>query len=356
MQDIYFNAAGHGTPDAAVIRRIIEHLELDLEVGHNRAYEMVQDELQAAHANAARLIGGEVSQVGFQPATTIGWRSVVAHLPMAGKRLLMAPHEWGEHVHLLKTLAANVGATADVLPPLDFSAPDLGVWQATLADDVAAVFAPMVSSVAGIHYPIEAIGALQRSPHTMFIVDAAQALGQVPVDVKTLGCDALVGTTRKWVRGPRQTAIFWLSENILNHCPALKEDTLAPRDFKVSVRLGQGMALRLVLERTVETTQAEIRSRAEHVRAHADRLGLDPLTDPSVGTGAIALRIPKRSHARIQSSLENAGITVKWPVPQRDEPLAGIDETDGKVMRIAPHIYNTTEQIDAAFEVIERAL
>lgn len=356
MQDIYFNAAGHGTPDAAVVRRIIEHLELDLEVGHSRAHEMVQDELDAAHQSAARLVGGEIAQVGFQPATTVGWRSVVAHVPIAGKRLLVAPHEWGEHIHLLKTLAANVGARVEVLPPLDFSAPDLSTWQAALADDVAAIFAPMITSVAGIHYPIEAIGALQRPPQTMFIVDAAQALGQVPVDVRTLGCDALFGTTRKWVRGPRQTAIFWLSENILNRCPTLHADTLAPRDFKVSVRLGQGTALRLVQERTVEQTRTDIRSRTDRIRTHADRLGLKTLSAPSYGTGAVALRIPGRVHEDVRNNLENAGITVKWPVPQRDEPLAGLDEADGKVMRIAPHIYNTTAQIDAVFEAIERAL
>ncbi|MEP3276336.1 MAG: aminotransferase class V-fold PLP-dependent enzyme [Stappiaceae bacterium] len=356
MEEIYFNAAGHGTPDAAVVRRIIEHLELELEVGPTRAYETVGDELEAAHTNAARLIGGNLTHTGFQPSTTVGWRSVIAHLPISGKRLLVAPHEWGEHVHLLKTLAANGGATIELLPQIDFAAPDLSAWQAAMGDDVAAIFAPMVSSVAGIHYPIEAIGALQRSPDTMFIIDAAQALGQIPVDVKKLGCDALVGTTRKWVRGPRQTALLWLSENISHRCPAVHADTLASRDFNISVRLGQGVALDLVLERTVEAIRIELKTRTDQIRAHAEKLGLPILSHTSFGTGAVALRIPKQAHKQIEANLEIAGITVKWPVPQRDEPFAGVDDANNKVMRIAPHLYNTLEQIDALFEAIERTL
>ena len=42
-----------------------------------------------------------------------------------------------------------------------------------------------------------------RSPEVPYLVDACQAVGQMPIDVARLGCDFLAATARKFVRGPR---------------------------------------------------------------------------------------------------------------------------------------------------------
>ncbi len=43
------------------------------------------------------------------------------------------------------------------------------------------------------------------------LVDAAHALGQLPVDVERLGADFYVANCHKWLAGPRGSALMWAS-------------------------------------------------------------------------------------------------------------------------------------------------
>jgi selenocysteine lyase/cysteine desulfurase len=52
--------------------------------------------------------------------------------------------------------------------------------------------------------------ALARSRGALAIVDGAQAVGQIQVDVQALGCDAYVGSPHKWIRAPKGTGFLYL--------------------------------------------------------------------------------------------------------------------------------------------------
>ncbi|MEM7508200.1 MAG: aminotransferase class V-fold PLP-dependent enzyme [Pseudomonadota bacterium] len=348
MSMTYLNAAGHGLPDRRVVRRMIRHLEREAEIGAEEAAAESAGDLAQTRANAARLLGAGLEETGLASTTVATWLAIVARLDMAGKRVLVAPHEWGANLRLLDRIASQNGAHIERLPPIDFATPDLSAWAERIDEDVAAICTPMVTSVTGHPYPVAAIGTLPRPESARFIVDAAQAVGQVPVRVAELGCDALVATTRKWVRGPRQSAIFWMSPGLGQ--PGLIE----PMDANLAVRLGQGEALRLVLEEPGETYAASLAPLNTHARARAADQGLRCLTPQDAGTAAVALAIPQAMRDPISSALAEADILVKWPTPWHEEPDSELAAPDFAVMRISPHVYNTADQIDAVFDVIAR--
>jgi selenocysteine lyase/cysteine desulfurase len=47
------------------------------------------------------------------------------------------------------------------------------------------------------------VGEVAREAGVFFLLDATQTVGQIPLDVRRLGCHALAGTSRKYLRGPR---------------------------------------------------------------------------------------------------------------------------------------------------------
>ena len=63
--------------------------------------------------------------------------------------------------------------------------------------------------------PAEAIGELCRAAEVPYLVDACQAVGQMPVDAARLHCDYLAGTSRKVLRGPRGVGFLYVAERVL---------------------------------------------------------------------------------------------------------------------------------------------
>jgi len=64
----------------------------------------------------------------------------------------------------------------------------------------------------GIALPIEEIcqKVKTKNPATFVLVDGAQAVGQIPVDLETLGCDFYAGDGHKWLVGPDQTGFLYI--------------------------------------------------------------------------------------------------------------------------------------------------
>ncbi|MEO1161570.1 MAG: aminotransferase class V-fold PLP-dependent enzyme, partial [Pseudomonadota bacterium] len=310
----------------------------------------VADELSDVRVRAGHFISASPGTLGLAATTFSSWLSIVARLPIAGKRLLVAPHEWGQNIAALRVLADNAGGRVETLPDLDLSAPDLAAWSACIDEDVAAVFTPYISSVAGLRYPVEAIGALPRPENTLVIVDGAQALGQTPIDVSRLGCDVLVATCRKWLRGPRGTALLWIADPDRF---GLSIEDVEPFDVNAALRLGLGAAIREATLHSVKTIEHQVQSLARHAHTLALQHGFMPLGEAPPASGACSVYVPSQRRECLQNALNEAGIHIKWPNAEQDEPVSETGKTGHEVMRISPHVYNSTEDIEVLFDLLK---
>jgi len=349
MSVSYLNAASHGLPDRAVLRRMIAHLDLEAMIGVVPAVAQIEEELAQVHDAAAALFHAPKAHVGFDSGTLSAWRAYVSGLPMTGKRFLVAPHEWGENIAALRAMTKDTGAVIEVLPALDLDAPDLSAWQERIDDDVSAILLPMVSSVGGLKYPVAAVGALERPASAKIVVDAAQAIGQVEIDTAQLGCDAIFATTRKWIRGPRQTALFWTAD-------AERRAATERLSANETLRLGLGVALSQLAARGVAGTATTLKERSDKIRENAKALGLDCLGSAQCGTAAVTVLIPTDKAPGVEAALATADIVVKWPQHERDEPMSGLTLAETRPVRIAPHITTELSEVDDAFAVIEEAV
>lgn len=86
--------------------------------------------------------------------------------------------------------------------------------RATLRPDTRLVAILHSSNVTGAVQPIADIGRVVRETRAIFLVDAAQSLGHVPVDVAKLDVDLLAAPGHKGLLGPLGTGVLFIREGI----------------------------------------------------------------------------------------------------------------------------------------------
>ena len=69
---------------------------------------------------------------------------------------------------------------------------------------------PHISSSRAIRYPVDQLCTLARARGIWSVVDGAQSLGHVAVDVQAMGCDAFFASPHKWTLGPVGTGLLYV--------------------------------------------------------------------------------------------------------------------------------------------------
>jgi len=368
----YLNAAGSGLPDASVRRRMIDHLRREDEIGPVAAEAEAAEEIAALRPRLAGLIGAEADEIAFLDWGTLAWNAAILSMRLAGRRVLVAPGEWSSNVALLQRLGARI----EIMATDGAGRLDIGGIAARIDGDLAGIFLPQVSSLTGERYPAEAIGALDRPDGCLYVVDAAQSLGQMPVSMAALAADILAGPTRKWLRGPKGTGLLAVRRKALAYLApsrladdgtlrwpygpgdARAEDIATARRFEKSaafapLRLGLAAALEVYLADPAGI-HARLGTLAAHVRHRAARLGLALAGAEPEPSAIVTLQGPAAAIDAMAAAAATAGFTIKRAMPSC-EPLRPARTVRGGFLRVSPHVYNSEAEIDALFDVLARA-
>lgn len=349
----YFNAASHGLPAPHVYEAMINFMKAQAKSTSAPITLTCDEELFNAKKAIASVISARVEQLGFASTTTDAWHAVSGSLDLAGKRILVTEHEWGDYYRLL---AKRDDIEVQVLPSLDFAKPDLSSWEQLIDDDVAAIFVPLVTSIAGYRYPVEDIGALPRSINTKLIVDAAQALGQTEVNVSHLNCDAIISTCRKWMRGPRQTALFWINDTWGNQDQPITASALAPADQNQALIVGAGAAAQSILQHSIHQIERQLSIQANEIRTWAAATGIRVYGGENAKSAIVSLVLGQTELKAVNDALARVGIVGKVVDIHTAEPLAQNPNDPQKLLRLSAHVYNSNSELEQLENVISRAV
>jgi L-cysteine/cystine lyase len=165
---------------------------------HFDSLERIAEELRG---RLARLLGADTDEVALTRSTTDGMNVVLSGLPLAPGDEVLTSDE--EHAGLLAPLAA-LGARGVVIRQAPFG-------------DVASAIGPRtkliaVSHVSWISGKVAPVADLAASGLPV-LVDGAQGLGAIPVDVRALGCDFYAAAGQKWLCGPDATGVLYIQRN-----------------------------------------------------------------------------------------------------------------------------------------------
>ncbi|KAF5085550.1 Cysteine desulfurase [anaerobic digester metagenome] len=168
-----------------------------------------------AHEKVARFIGGEAGVTVFTKNATDAINMVAQGLSWKpGDRVATTILE--HHSNLLPWRAlAKQGVALDVIGiDADYSL-DLAALEKTLAaGGVRLVAITHASNVLGVTTPVREIAALCREHGALLLVDGAQSLPHMPVNVADLGCDILCFAGHKMF-GPTGTGVLWMRDLLI---------------------------------------------------------------------------------------------------------------------------------------------
>jgi selenocysteine lyase/cysteine desulfurase len=209
----HFNNAGAALPTRQVLDTVIEHLELEARVGGYMAADLVAERSAAVYASVAHLVGASADEIALVENATRAWDMVAYSLGASfgpGDRVLTSRAEYASNVIGLLQLAARTGASVEVVPDDESGQLDVDALATMLDERVRLVAMSWIPTQGGLVNPAAAVGAVTRPAGVPYLLDACQAVGQLPIDVDALGCDFLSATGRKYLRAPRGTGLLYV--------------------------------------------------------------------------------------------------------------------------------------------------
>ncbi|SEL83125.1 pyridoxal 5-phosphate dependent beta-lyase [Blastococcus sp. DSM 46786] len=324
------------------------HARHEAELGGYVAEATADDLLQQGRSVLGGLAGMAAADVAFVEsaqaalvALLSGWR-----LP-AGSRVACLPGEFAPNVAQLRA----AGLRPEPLPVDGLGRADLdGVDRLLATDPPRVVHLTHVASHRGLVQPGREVAALCRAAGVPLVLDAAQSLGHVDVD---LGADVVYGTSRKWLAGPRGVGVLIARPHVAAHlAPVLPEPEGVPpmRAFEsgeahVAGRVGLVVAVGEHLAAGPDRVRARLAGLGRLTRELLDGVAgwrvVEPLDEPTATT---TLRPPDgvdvvATRARL---LTEHGIVLSAFGPERAP-----GEMTGPVLRVSPHLDATAEDLEA---------
>ncbi len=199
----YLNAGTDGPLPVRAVEASVRELQRELDDGRAMAHferrTELRTELRGAYALA---LSAEAADVALTTCTSEGMAQVVGGLELGRDDEIVTSDE--EHPGLLGALAAARELRGVNVREVPFAelANAVGPRTRLLA-------CSHVGWVSGSLAPVE-LAELD----VPVLLDGAQGVGAVPVDVRALGCDAYAGAGQKWLCGPDSTGMLWVSPEL----------------------------------------------------------------------------------------------------------------------------------------------
>jgi selenocysteine lyase/cysteine desulfurase len=359
---IYLNHAAVSPLPLRAKDRMQSYLEELVHRGAAGYPTAVFDVLDRARRLSARLIGTTPERVFFVRSTTQGLSIVATGLPRLGE---------GDNVVLVeREFPANIRPWL----PLRRRGVDVRLVSQrdgrVLMDDLAAavdertavVSVSFVQFLSGFRIDVARVAELCRRRDALFVLDAIQGLGAFPLDVEAQGVDFLSADAHKWLLGPEGVGIGFASPRALERIEPAVEGWFAvrePFDFfdieqplkDTAARYEEGAynvagvhglvgSLEVLLAAGIERLAARIIGLTDHLVEGLRRRGWEVLSPREVEGEKSGIVLAGRDGVdfdELRSTLAEREIQISV--------------RDGK-LRIAPHGYNTFEELDRVLEVL----
>jgi selenocysteine lyase/cysteine desulfurase len=371
---VHLNNAGAGLMPLPVLQAMTDYLRREAEIGGYEAAAEARVRLDGVYDSVARLIGATRGEIALTENATVAWQMAFYALPLrAGDRILTARAEYAANYVAFLQVAKRTGAVIEVIPDDANGVLDAEALARMLDNRVRLIAITWVPTNGGLVNPAAAVGRIARAHGIPYLLDACQAVGQMPVDVAELQCDMLSATGRKFLRGPRGTGFLYVRREMIETLePPMIDHFGAPwvapdryelradaRRFETwennyAARLGLGVAVDYAQAIGLEAIAARCRMLAGRLRN-----GLGEIPDVTIldlgphPAAIVTFSVAGHEASAVMTYLAGAAINVSTSSP----PSTLLDAQRRAlpvIVRASPHYYNTEDEIDRLTTAIRK--
>ena len=362
---LHFNNAGAALMPQPVLDAVVDHLKLEATIGGYEAKEQQFAAVEHVYDAAARLINCAPDEIAFIENATRAWDMAFYSIPFrSGDRILTAKSEYASNYIAYLQVARRTGAVVEVIPDDEYGETSVGALRNLIDERVKLISITHVPTQGGLVNPAKEIGAVAREAGVLYLLDACQSVGQMPIDVNEIGCDILSTTGRKYLRGPRGTGLLYVRRDLIEQLEPPFLDLHAAKwidkdkyeiradarrfenwEMYYAGKIGLSVAIDYALNWGIEVTWPRIHSLAAQLRSRL--VELDGVTTHDLGRehcGIVTFTVDGISAIDVRQKLASEKINVT--VSSGEDNLMDLASRHlSQLVRASVHYYNTADEI-----------
>lgn len=364
---LHFNNAGAGLMPSPVVDAVKAHLDLEAGFGGYEAAALAADAIKRTYAAVAELINADPSEIALMENATVAWQAVFHAMCRRfepGDKILTVEAEYATNYISYLQAKRLYDLDVAIVPSDDSGAVDVDALAGMIDERVKLISMTHVPTNGGLINPAAAVGKVAKDAGVLYLLDACQSVGQLPVDVDEIGCDALSVTGRKYLRGPRGTGFLYVRKELAEDLEPVMLDLrgavwtgpdsydLAPGatrfenwEYGLAAVIGLGVAVDYALAFGMDAIFDRLSGLAETLRGELGDVPGITVTDIGSARGGIVTFAKAGLHpndikARLGADKINVSVTNVGST-RIDMEKRGYDA----LVRASVHYYNDEEEV-----------
>jgi cysteine desulfurase / selenocysteine lyase len=359
---IFMAHAGVTALPRAVADAMIHYI--DQSAAEPQEFAAILHDVKQARIACAQFIGAQPDEIALLGPTSLGLSLFANGIPWnAGDEILCYANDYPANVYPWMDLRRK-GVVVRYLEPGRVGEITPELVAAALTAKTRMVALASCSFFTGYRIDVDAIGRLLQGRGVLFSLDAIQTLGAFPLSVEHV--DFLSADAHKWMLGPMAIGIVYVKKkhfdlvrpillgawNILSPNFITQEEIVfhptaqryEPGVLNIAGIYGMKAAIDMAMVIGVEKIAARILELKKHIVGLLQPPGFEiiPPVSGANASGITTFRHPRADMAKLFQLLEQNGITASLRY----------DRAGTQYIRLSPHFYNTTAEIDRVMEVL----
>jgi selenocysteine lyase/cysteine desulfurase len=358
----YFNHAGVSPLNTRIVAAMNEFNQQTAQQPFGEIFPALNERMLDLRKRLAALVGARShDEIALMPNTAAGINTAALSLPLrAGDNVLVLDGDYPANIYPWMNLARR-GVLTKLVPAVGGGL-DLDVLASRIDNRTRVIAMSTVVFATGFRNDIEAVGKLCKERGIYFCVDGIQSLGALPLDVQAANIDFLSAGSQKWLLGPLGGGFLYVRRELL--------DELVPGPYVGAssvVDAANFLDYNFTLAPTAERFHIGTPSTPSLIGLHASltliqEIGIEQIAERVLmlagtaiddmqrrGFGVSADTTPARRSGIVIAEVENPQAASEHLAKQGIMCIPR-----GRGVRIAPHFYNTEEEVLRIGEALAR--